>query len=298
MKHRLNTIKTLFIILFLFPNLTLFAQIPDKYNIILDGNWVTNSTSDADFQSHGIKVKLLSNPLDSGRRGILGVSADYKYVEVNFKNKQEFMSELKHFHSIGVSVGYVKQIKKTKWSFVGIVNPLLSSNFTNGINGDDFQLNATALFNYSLQKNSRISVGLIYASTLGYPAPLPMVNYWKAWNEKWEMNCGFPRVNVTYHFNTKTSLSGFSELKGFNGNLSKNLVDPEFKRNRTAENVSYRDILAGMECQYKFKNVKITFNASYTINRSFELENSDKQVAYKFDMNNDFNVGVGMAFSL
>ena len=36
MKHRLNTIKTLFIILFLFPNLTLFAQIPDKYNIILD----------------------------------------------------------------------------------------------------------------------------------------------------------------------------------------------------------------------------------------------------------------------
>jgi hypothetical protein len=290
--------KYRFLICFLFLSVALFAQSPDNYDISLEGHWVGDDNSDAAFQAHSIRVKVLSQPLDQGKNGILSIHATYDYIEMDFKDSQKSVNDLEHFHSAGLMFGYMKQLRNPKWSFMGMVIPQLNSNFTNGISGDDFYLNVLALLNYSKQKNTRFSMGLAYTNTLGFPAPIPVVNYWKAWNDKWEMNLGFPRVNLTRHFNQKNSLIAFAEIKGYNGNISKDINNPVFKANRTAQRISYRDVSSGLEWQYKLKKFMFKIDTGYTVSREFKLQDTDNDTAYKFDMSNNFNIGLGIGFDL
>ena len=290
--------KCLFLIHLLFLSVALYAQSTDNYDISLEGHWVADDNSVATYQSHSLRAKLLSQVLNQGKNGIFNIYGTYDYVDIKFKDNQELLDNLEHFHSVGLMLGYSKQLRNQKWSFTGMVIPQLNSNFTNGIKGDDLYLNILALFNYSKRINIRLSMGLAYTNTLGFPAPIPVINYWKAWNDQWEMNLGFPRISLTHHFNSKTSLIVYSELKGYNGNISKNINNSIFKENGTAQRISYRDILAGLECRYKLKRIQLKINASYTINRDFKLQNTNNNTVYKFDMNSSFDVGVGIAFNL
>jgi len=88
------------------------------------------------------------------------------------------------------------------------------------------------------------------------------------------------------------------ELKGYNGNISSGFNDPLFEKNRAAQRVSYRDILTGLEYSYKLNNILLNFDASYAINRNLKLQNTDNETAYKFDVSNGWNVGIGIAFNL
>jgi hypothetical protein len=283
---------------FFFLSAVLYAQRPSGPDISLNNNWVADNNSDAAFQAYSIRVKLLSKPLNQGKSGILNFHATYSYIKIDFKDKQELLDDLQYFHGVGLMMGYIKQLGNPKWSFMGMANPQLNSNFVDGVKGDDFYLNILALFNYSKQKNSRFSLGFAYTNTLGIPAPIPVINYWKAWSDSWEMNFGFPRVNLTHHFNNKNSLIAFSELKGYNGNISKELKDPLFKMNRKAQRISSRDILAGLEWKCKLKKgFQFYINTSYTLNRNFKLQNRNNDTVYKFEMGKNFYFGGGISFS-
>ena len=286
------------LVYFFFLSITLSAQSFNGYDFSLDGHWVGDNNSAAAFQSYSLRAKLITQPLKQGARGIMTLSVNDDFVEINFNDHPELFKDLKYSHSIGMTIGYFRQLRNSKWSFASMLIPQLNSNFTNGISADDLYLTAVALLNYSKQKNSRFSFGLAYANTLGFPAPIPVVNYWKAWNEKWEMNLGFPRINITRHFNSKNSLVAFMELKGYNGNISKNITNPIFKQGRVAQRISYQDVLTGLEWQYHLKKFQFKINTSYTVNRKFELQNASHDTTYKFDMSRNFNVGVGVGFNL
>lgn len=290
--------KYRFFIAFLFFNVALFAQSPDNYDISLEKYRVGDNNSATAFQTHSIQLKVLSQPLNQGENGILRIHAEYDYTKMNFNENKELFNDMEHFHSAKLMFGYIKQLTNPKWSFIGVVIPQLNSNFTNGISGDDFYCDVLAILNYSKQKNTRFSMGLAYINSRGFPVPIPVLNYWKAYNNKWEMNLGFPRVNLIHHFNNKNSLIAFSEIKGYNSNISKDINDPAFKANRKAQRISYRDILAGLEWQYKLKKYRFKINAGYTINCEFKLQDKDNDTAYKFDMNNNFNIGIGIDFDL
>ena len=289
--------KCLFLITFLLLSVALSAQSTD-YDITTEGHWSVVDNNAASFQEYSLRAKLLSKPLNQGKNGILRIHATYGFVKIGFMDHQEVFNDLQQFHSVGLSLGYIKQLKNPKWNFVGMIMPQLNSNFIDGISGDDFYLNALAYFIYSKQKDTRFSMGFVYTNTFGFPAPIPIFSYWKAWNDKWEMNFGFPRINLTHHFNEKTSLIAYSELKGYSGNISKPINNPIFRENRTAQRIGYSDVLAGLEWQWKLKRLQLRINASYPIYRDFKLRNSNNDVAYKFDMGNNLNIGVGIDIDL
>lgn len=290
--------KYRFLICFLFFNVALFAQSPDNYHISINGYWVGDNNSAAAFQTHSIQVKVLSQPLNQGKNGILRIHVEYDYIKMNFNDNKELFNDLEHLHSAKLMFGYMKKLTNPKWSFMGVVIPQLNSNFTNGISWDDFYCDVMVMLIYSKQKNTRFSMGLAYMNSRGFPIPIPIINYWKAWNNKWEMNLGFPRINFIHHFNDKNSLIALLEIKGHNSNLSEDMNNPIFEENRKAQGISYRDILAGLEWQYKLKKFQFKINAGYTINREFKLQDTDNNTAYKFDMNNNFNIGMGISFDL
>ena len=282
---------------FVFFSLALAAQSINNYDISFEGHYAGENGSDAGFQTQSLQVKILQHPINQGKGGVVMANAMCEFAEINFNDHHELFDDLERYYGVGFMLGYLKGLKNRKWSFVGMVIPQLNSNFTEGVKGRDLYLNVVALLNYSRTADTRLSFGLAYTNTLGIPAPIPIISYWKSWNKKIEMNLGFPRLSVTNHFNEKSSLVAYTEMKGYNGNISKNLSNPLFEKNRIAQRISYRDILAGCEYRYTLKWIQLKLNAGYTLSREFELKNTDNKTAYKFDMDNSFNIGLGVDFN-
>lgn len=285
------------ILILLLSSVFAWSQAQKSYDVSLSGRLVGDGGSDASFQTVGLNVSLFKKPIKKGQKGIVSLSANYSTAYIEYKNSQDFFDAIEDLQSIGVTLGYYRRLKNPKWSFIGRLSPKLNSNFTHGIQGDDFYISALALWNYSKQRNTTLSFGLAYSNTLGFPAPIPVINYWKRFNEKWEMNLGFPRTNITHHVTEKSSMIGYFELQGYNGNISENIVRSDFENQRIAERISYRDIITGLEYRYQVEKFQLKLNAGYTIDRRFELQNSDNDTAYTFNMENNINVGVGFGFN-
>ncbi len=285
-----------FLVFALLINSIAFAQSWNRYDLNIRSRMVSNGDSDASFQTIRVSKNLFKLPLKKGEKGIISVGVTYDYTHINFKQDNEILEEIENFHNVGLTLNYFRKLSP-KWSLFGRLNPRLNSNFTDDIKGDDFYFNVFALLNYSKSKDSRLSFGLVYSNTLGYPAPIPAINYWKRFNEKWEMELGFPRSSVTRSLSLKSKLVGYFEMQGYNGNISENIRNSTFQKNREAERISYRDIITGIEYRYQVKKFQLRLNSGYTVNRKFELQNSDKEAAYEFDMENNFNFGVGLGFN-
>lgn len=74
----------------------------------------------------------------------------------------------------------------------------------------------------------------------------------------------------------------YSEHKGYSGNISKTINDPIFKESRTAQRISYSDVLAGLECQIELKRLQLKINVCYPIYRDFKLRYTSNDTADKF----------------
>ncbi|APD06437.1 hypothetical protein UJ101_00906 [Flavobacteriaceae bacterium UJ101] len=274
----------------------IFAQFGNQYDLNIRGRMVGDNNSDASFYTAGISKNIFKFPLKKGKKGVISIGIDYDYAHVNFKADNEVLEKIENLHNIGLNINYFRKLS-AKWSLIGRLNPQLNSNFTDGIKGDDFYLNAFGILNYTRSKDSRLSFGLAYSNTLGYPAPIPVVSYWKRFNEKWEMGLGFPRTSVTRTLSLKSKLVGYAELQGYNGNISENIPNPNSQSNIEAERVSYRDIITGIEYRYQIKKFELRVNGGYTVNRNFELQDSNNETAYEFNMENNLNFGVGLGFN-
>ena len=286
--------KYILLIIFLFFNIILYAQSPGDYDISLEGFWVGDNNSAASYHANNIQIKVLSRPLNQGKNGVLLINSRYDYIKVRFNDNEELFANLEHFHSAKLMFGYMKQLTNPKWNFIGTVIPQLNSNFTNGISSDDLYCDIILMLNYLRSKNTRFTMGVAYINSRGFPFPIPVFNYWKAWNNKWEMNFGFPRINFTHHFNNQNSVTALAELKGYNGNISEDINNSVLYKGRRAQCVNYRNVLSGLEWRHELKKIRFRINAGYTINREFKLQNTNNDTAYKFDMDNNFNLGVGI----
>lgn len=290
--------KYLIIIGLLVCSMSLKAQTADNYDISLKGVWNSDTKSDASFQQYGITARFGSWLIQKGQKGVIMLRGSYTYAAIDINKELQFPSKLDQFHSAGFMLAYSRRLKSPKWAFTGILIPQLNSNFSTSISGDDLYINAVALFNYSNTAKSRLSFGLTYSSTLGFPAPIPVISYWKAWNDKWEMNLGFPRMGITRRLSTKNSLALLADINGYNGHIGTPITDDRFQHGRIANRISYFNVVSGLEWQHNFKNCRLRLKTSYSVYRRFELQTNNYHKAYEFDMNQVFNIGMGFDFNL
>jgi hypothetical protein len=257
---------------------------------------VGNHNTDASVKSIGFNKSLFNIMLKKGQKGVISTSLNYTYAHLNYniENSIYDLSQIKDFHSLGINISYFRMINQ-KWSFIGMFNPQLSSNFAGSISGDDLFFNAVAIFNYSSKRTNRLSFGVVYSNTMGVPFPIPVISYWKKLSDKWEMNLGIPRMNLSHHLSQKSTVSTYIEFDGYNLNISKSIQDPLLSQ-RLATQINYVDIISGIEYQLSFEKFLFKLNVGYTLGREFELQNSERETALKFDMANNWNIGIGLGF--
>lgn len=265
----------------------------NNYDFEIKSSFVGDNGSDASFSSVGFNKSLFEIQLKNEQKGIIKTSLNYEFTHINLNTEDSHFTDIENFHSIGITISYIQKINQ-KWSFVGMFSPQLSSNFTNNLSSDDFYANIIALFNYSKTQNNRLSFGLVYTNSMGVPFPIPIINYWKKFDDKWQMNLGFPRTNLTYTLNPTSNFSGYIEFDGFKANISQNMSRPYFEDERMAEQIKYNAIISGIEYDYHIKKFQFKINLGYTLSRNFEFQDSDNDTAYEFDMRNNFNLGVGV----
>ncbi len=270
----------------------------NQYSLELRGRLISDKDSDASFQSLSISKSIARIPIKKGAAGLLQISGDYSYAHINFKNNFGMFDDLENLHNVGLVVNYIRPMSK-KWTFIGRVNPQLNSTFTDGIKGDDFYINVAALWNYSKTPMSRLTFGLAYTNTLGFPAPIPIISYWKKFNEQWEISLGVPRTSGTYNFSKKSSLIGYIEINGYNANISENIPASVSTTNGTqyAERIGYRDIITGLEYRYRVKKFMFRINSGYTLDRTFELQDGSNDNVFDFEMSNNLNIGFGLGYN-
>lgn len=257
---------------------------------------VGNKNTDASVKSIGFNKRLFNIMLKKGQNGVISTSLNYTYAHLNYNIESSIydLSQIEDFHSLGINISYFKMLNQ-KWNFIGMFNPQLSSNFTGSISGDDLFFNMVAIFNYSSKQTNRLSFGLVYSNTMGLPFPIPIISYWKKLSDKWEMNLGFPRMNISHKLSQKSTVSSYIEFDGYNLNISKSILNP-ISSQRDATQINYIDIISGIEYQYQVEKFLFKLNVGYTLSRKFELKNSARETALKFDMANNWNLGIGLGF--
>jgi len=269
----------------------------NHYNLDFESKITGGNNSDVSVQSVGFQKQLFKVLFKKGQKGIFNTSLNYKYAHLNFNSNKILFSDLENFNSVGVNFSYIRRMNQ-KWSFIGMLNPQLSSNFTGKLTADDFYLNIIGLLNYSRKANNRLTFGLVYSNSMGVPFPIPVISYWHKFNDKWQMNLGFPRLGMTYSLNPTSDFSGYIEFAGMNANISQNISDPMFKEGRMAEQINYNAIISGIEYHYHISKLQIKLNIGYSLGEVFELQDSNNDTAYEFEMGNNINIGIGVGFKI
>lgn len=281
--------------LFMISNPSFSQMGGNNYDLTINSKFGGGNKSDVSVGSMGFNKDLSIIMFQKGQKGIFKTSLNYTYYHLNFNTHETLFSDLENFHSVGVNFSFIRQMNQ-KWSFIGMLNPQLSSNFTDKLTSDDFYLNVIALVNYSSKQNNRLTFGLVYSNSMGIPFPIPIISYWKKFNDKWQMNLGFPRMGTIYTLNPKSDLSAYIEFDGMNANISHNISNPMFEEDRMVEQINYNAVISGVEYHYHINKFEIKFNVGYSLGQVFELQDSNNDVAYEFEMKNNFNIGVGVGF--
>ena len=144
--------------------------------------------------------RLFNIELNNSDKGIINASLNYAFANINFTEDALQFKDIDKFHDIGLNLNYIRRFNE-KWSFFGSFAPQLKSNFTDGIKSSDFYYHVFAIFNYKKNKDRRFTFGLAYMTTLGFPAPIPIIMYWFKLNIDLKISLGFPRINFAYDIN-------------------------------------------------------------------------------------------------
>ncbi|MEN8788367.1 MAG: DUF6268 family outer membrane beta-barrel protein, partial [Flavobacteriaceae bacterium] len=214
------------------------------------------SLPDGDGNNRLDRYKVLFNaPINIGADRYLILGAEYNKIDIQRNSDLPFDdSELNNLHVVDVNIGYIFKINP-RWRFIGIITPRLASNFTNGIEGRDFLLNATATLwkeRKDIDKPFRLVLGLTYNSTAGLPVPLPLINYYKRFHLKWSYVLGIPKSNLRYHLSEKHSFISALFLDGYFVNVQNDILLPD---DTLGSSLSLSAVVGALGYQYNISRV-------------------------------------------
>jgi len=272
----------------------------------IEYTYFPQSDSDNSFRRFRTFINFPIKLNDKGAYLIPGV--EYRNVNFKYRNDEAFSTNnLDHFQSFTGKVGYTFKLNEL-WRFGAETGVKVASNFTTGeLVRDDFIYTGSIYF-IKIKEDERyiepwrLIFGLSYTTTTGFPFPLPVINYYKRFDEKWSYGLGIPKTNLKYYFSEKHQVQGFVTLDGFFANVQQNFNPfPQTRpgANRLAESMSMTIVLSGLGYQYDFTDhISFYLYAGYTVINDIRLRDEDREDLYTIDNTNTFYARSGLKFSI
>lgn len=291
-------IKYCFIIVFCFAFAKAEAQGTDLFRA--EYTYFPQRKSDNSFRRFRTFVNI---PLKVKEGTYFVPFLEYRNVHFLIRDNslfREFRTD--RYESYEVSMGYTFPMKKN-WRFGSRAGVLIASNFDEAkAISDDYFLSASVYFIKNEKKRDdggkpwQLVVGVQYNTTAGRPFPLPYLNYYREFNDKWSFSLGAPKMNLKRTFNEKHSAQIYARLDGFYANIQNDVLTVE---GNTADNVSMTIAMLGPGYQYNFtKHLSIYAYAGFTFINDIRLRDVDGDDVKTINDENTLYTRAGIKFKI
>ena len=261
--------------------------------------------SDNSFRRFRAQVALPFKLKKEGSYLVPGL--EYRNVNFKYNDPENFVTNnLDRFQSFTATLGYTFKMNED-WRFGAEGGLKVASNFSTGKVLNDDLIYTGAVYFVKIKEDERyyepwrLILGLQYSTTTGFPFPLPIVNYYKRWDEKWSYMLGTPKSNLKYYFNDKHILQAFVTLDGFFANIQENFdANPlSFSEDKYAESISMTILLSGLGYEYGFTDhLKFYAYAGHTLLNDIRLRDTNKDDVYTINKTNTFYARGGLKFTI
>lgn len=232
---------------------------------------------------------------------------EYRNVNFEYEDPENFDTfDLDRFQSYTANLGYTFKMSEF-WRFGAEAGVKIASNFSRDDIVNDDLIYTGSLYFIKIKKEEdlvepwRLILGLSYSTTTGFPFPLPIVNYYRRFDEKWSYTIGTPKSNIKHYFNDKNAMQAFVTLDGFFANIQDNFnVAPKNPDNTNyAESISMTVMLAGLGYEYSFtEHFKFYLYAGYTLINDIRLRDGNMDNIYSINKKNSFYSRGGLKYTI
>ena len=295
--------KIIFLGLLLFSGIGAYSQSTDlariEYTYFPQKNSYNSFRRFRAFAAFPVKLKKEGSYLVPG--------IEFRNVHFKYDDPEVFnTSVLDRFKSYTATLGYTFKMEND-WRFGAEGGLKIASNFSEGhIINDDLIYTGTVIFVKSKEEQLtdnawRLILGLNYSTTAGFPFPLPIVNYYRRWDEKWSFAIGTPKSNLKYYFNDKHEMQAFVTLDGFFANVQKNFdATPGTGQNdNMVDSISMTIVLSGLGYEYSFTDhLKFYIYGGHTLRNDIRLRDENRDDVYNINETNTFYARSGLKFTI
>lgn len=296
-------LKKLFLLFLLVFSLNAFCQSTDLAR--LEYTYFPQKNSDNSFRRMRAQVAF---PIALKKEGsYLVPGLEYRNVHFKYEDPELFdTGDLDRFQSFTASLGYTFKMNEL-WRFGAEGGIKLASNFAKADILHDDLIYTGAVYFIKIKKDERyyepwrLILGLQYSTTTGFPFPLPIVNYYKRWDEKWSYMLGTPKSNLKYYFNDRHEVQLFVTLDGFFSNVQNNFdTTPGNNTNDSvAESMSMTILLSGMGYEFKFTDhLKFYLYGGHTLVNDIRFRDAHRNNVYTINETNTFYARSGLKFTI
>ena len=140
-------------------------------------------------------------------------------------------------------------------------------------------------------------MGVTYSQNRGFFFPLPFVNYYKKFHEKWSYSFGIPKTDFQYHLSKRHRFKLTTELDGFTANIQDGIaIDGQNDLGRIF-NISI--ILGSFQYEYHFSDhFQFFAQTAYTFINNVRLRTNNRDNLFTIDSEPSFYLKAGIRFKI
>lgn len=290
--------KNFFILCLLVCTTHISAQLNDLARA--DFTIIPSKGSDVEYT----RSRLLFNaPIKlSENQTYLLLGLDYSNIQITFEdeNLPFDRDEVNDFQLLDFVIGYTQKIND-QWRFGGRFSPGVSTNLTaKELTIDDvfFSIDLLMIKEYKLDevRKKRLVLGVSYSGNRGFNFPLPYVNFYYKWSEKWSYNLGVPKSNLQYHFTAKHRLKAFAQLDGFTANVQKGVA---LGQEQIARSINLSLIIGGLQYEYHLtKHWQLYARSAYIFSSGNNFRDKDREDVFTLNTQSTLYLRTGIRFKI
>ncbi len=236
------------------------------------------------------------------KSGFLGIGLGYTNHNFSFFDLPgNFESqEYEEIHVLRARLFYRHKMGKG-WSANFSVAPGLSSNFAEGISGDDFQINVSTGLSKRWEGGkgpATFSFGLAFGTAFGKPQFFPTLSFGKKLSERWNYVLGIPVSGLTYRPDERHSLRARATFFGTYANISSTVSFNDIGDLRHTK-LQVNGLDFGVEHNFRIQpNFTTVIRVGYWSTNQFRILDGENTELFNFETTGAAYISMGLTFNL